>query len=188
METFIELCFHAVGESAHHETVGAIKRIPGVELLLDHTRERTWLERERFFVEEWDCRIIVGIEETTELLAPDQHVSTERDPYRTLEIGGPVKRVPSKLAELIEALDASYDIVSSGWLRFETRRYEAKLYAQLQAEITELDAGLEAEFDISSNGGLSGRVEGSIPTIRRIQRHLLGTGMVAPERVRVGYS
>lgn len=187
MSTFIELCFHAVGETAHQDAVSTIKLISGVDLLLDHTRALGWLERQRILIDEWDCRIVVAVHDHAELLAPDERVGDEFDPYRSVEFGGPIKRVPTKLADLMAQLEARYALVDKGWLRFETRIYEPELVEQLQAELVELGGRFVASKFAAAGGVLTGRLEGSIPAIRLVQQHLLRTGMVAYERVVVGY-
>jgi hypothetical protein len=185
--TFIELCFHAVGETAHRDAVATIKQISGVELLLDHTRALGWLERQQLLVDEWDCRIVVWVHETAEVFEADRRVGNEFDPYRTVEFGGPIKRVPTKLAELMDALGARYALVDEGWVRFETRSYELEVLEQLQAELEEIGGRYVAGKFALSAGALVGRIEGAIPVIRLLQTHLLRSGLVAGDRVVVGY-
>jgi hypothetical protein len=187
MSTFMEVSFHRVGESAHSSAVAALDAVPGVEILLDHTRERGWLQRQRLLVEEWDCRIVLWIHEHTEREDIHSRESTELDPYRFLDFGGPVKKVPSEVARMIEELEADYALVDAGWLRFETRSYEAELLDSLGAELEGI-AQTYAKVSFGSDRGvLRGRVEGQIPVVRNIQRCLLRSGMVDPARILVGY-
>lgn len=188
MATFMELCFHRVGELAHAEAVAAIRAIPGVEVLLDHTRELGWLQRQRLLVEEWDCRIVLWIHEHQERVEIAERLTTELDPYRFLDFGGPIKKVPAELARIIESLDGSYALVDKGWLRFETRVYESELLETLRAELLGLAGShAAARFD-RTHRVLSGAVEGAIPIVRRIHRHVLRSGLIDAERVVVGYA
>lgn len=187
MATYIELRFHAVGELAHRAAVDDIKRVSGVELLLDHTRELGWFERQRLLGDEWDCRIVVGVYDNAELREVARDEDSVSDPYRMLEFDGPVKQVPAKLAELIDALAAKYALVDHGWLRFETRIYEAALLEQLEADLTEL-AGTAVACRFARTGGvLRGRLTGYIPIIRKAHQALLRSGLIDVERVLVGY-
>jgi|SRR5690606_4837359 len=185
----MELCFHRVGELAHAEAVAAIEAIPSVEVLLDHTRERGWLQRQRLLVEEWDCRIVLWIHDHEERVEIGERVTTELDPYRFLDFGGPTKRVPGELARIIEELDGRYALVDKGWLRFETRVYEAELLDSLRAELLDL-AGSHAvtRFGSEQKRVLGGAIEGQIPVVRLIHRRLLRSGLVDPNRIVVGYA
>jgi len=187
VETFIELSFRAVGEQAHHDAVETLESISTAEILLDHTRERGWFSRQRLLVPEWDCHIVVWVHEAPELLEPDHHVSSERDPYRFLEFGGPKRQVPRALAELLDRLGADYGLVERGWLRFETRTYEPELCAALQAEL-DATARHYVRGTYEYTGSLVGRLEGSIPIIRQLQRQLWRSGLVDHDRILVGYA
>lgn len=188
MATFMELCFHRVGELAHAEAVAAIRAIPGVEVLLDHTSERGWLQRQRLLVAEWDCRIVLWIHDHQERVELAERLTTELDPYRFLDFGGPLERVPAELARIIESLDGTYALVDRGWLRFETRIYEAPLLDSLRAELLGL-AGTYAKARFASERrSLSGAIEGQIPMVRNLHRHLLRSGLVDAARVVVGYA
>jgi hypothetical protein len=188
MTTFMELRFHRVGELAHAEAVTTVKAVPGVELLFDHTRALGWLERQQLWVDEWDCRIVLWIHEHAEREQVLERTSTELDPYRFLDFGGPVRRVPAQLAKLIGDLDADYALVDSGWLRFETRAYELALTERLRDELLAIAGTYAAARFASERGVLAGRIEGRIPAIRALQRALLRSGLVDPDRVRVGYA
>lgn len=188
MSTFMEMRFHRVGELAHAEAVTTIAAIPTVEVLLDHTRELGWLERQRLLVSEWDCRIVLWIHEHSEREQIHDRRTTELDPYRFLDFGGPVKRVPSALVELLEQLEAEHALVDSGWLRFESRAYEAALLDSLRAELEGI-AGTYAKARFAAQRGvLAGRIEGQIPAIRALQRALLRSGLIDPARIAVGYA
>ncbi|HVI00256.1 MAG TPA: hypothetical protein VM869_16180 [Enhygromyxa sp.] len=188
MSTFMELRFHRVGELAHTEAVAAIAAIPSVEVLLDHTRELGWLQRERLLVEEWDCRIVLWIHDNQERVEIAERTTTELDPYRFLDFGGPVKKVPSELGRIIEALDGSYALVDKGWLRFQTRVYERELLDSLRGELLDL-AGTYASARLNEDRRtLSGMLEGQIPVVRQVHQHLLRSGLVDRERILVGYA
>jgi hypothetical protein len=188
MATFMELCFHRVGELAHAEAVASIAAIPGVEVLLDHTRELGWLQRERLLVDEWDCRIVLWIHDNEERVESAERQSTDLDPYRFLDFGGPVKRVPSELGRIIDELHGTYALVDKGWLRFETRVYEAELLESLRTELLDLCQSYAAARFASQRQVLSGAIEGQIPVIRLLHRRLLRSGMIDPERILVGYA
>lgn len=186
VESFIEMSFQVVGEQAHREAVEAIRLISGVEVLLDHTRERGWFARQRLMVPEWDCHIVVWVHERLEEIEPERRVSTERDPYRFLDFDGPKRQVPTRLADVLESLGASYGLVERGWLRFETRHYEPEVCSDLQTELE----GIARRFvrgEFAYTGSLVGRLEGSIPKIRELQRVLQRSGMVDPAHLNVGY-
>jgi hypothetical protein len=188
MSTFMELCFHRVGELAHAEAVAVIREISTVEVLLDHTRERGWLQRQRLLVSEWDCRIVLWIHDHQERVEIADRITTELDPYRFLDFGGPIKRVPAELARIIEELDGSYALVDKGWLRFETRVYEPALLESLRDELIAVaDTHARVRFG-SERRVLSGVLEGAIPIVRTAHRRLLRSGLVDPGRVEVGYA
>jgi hypothetical protein len=188
MSTFMELRFHRVGQHGHTEAVATIKTIPGVELLLDHTRQLGWLQRQRLLVDEWDCRIVLWIHEHEERHQTADRVTTELDPYRFLDFGGPVRRVPSELGRIIEELEGSYALVDKGWLRFETRRYEQELLASLRTELLAL-AGTDARVEFGSEREtLAGVVEGQVPVVHQVHHHLLRSGLVDADRISVGYA
>jgi hypothetical protein len=187
MATFMELCFHRVGELAHAEAVASIAAIPGVEVLLDHTRELGWLQRQRLLVDEWDCRIVLWIHDNEERVEIAERLTTELDPYRFLDFGGPVKKVPSELGRIIDELDGAYALVDKGWLRFETRVYERELLDSLRAELLDL-ASTYASARFGDGRTLSGAVEGQIPVVRLIHRHLLRSGLVDAEHILAGYA
>jgi hypothetical protein len=188
MSTFMELRFHRVGQHGHAEAVAALEAIPNVELLLDHTRQLGWLQRQRLLVDEWDCRVVLWIHDHEEHVEIAERLTTELDPYRFLDFGGPVKRVPSELGRIIDELAGSYALVDKGWLRFETRIYEQELLASLRDKLLEL-AGTYASIRFASERQtLSGVVEGQVPVVHRIHHHLSRSGLVDADRISVGYA
>lgn len=188
MSTFMQLRFHRVGEQAHAEAVAAIAAIPGVEVLLDHTRELGWLERQRLLVEEWDCRIVLWIHGEDERIEIADRITTELDPYRFLDFGGPVKKVPRELGRIIEELAGRYALVDKGWVRFQTRVYERELLDSLRTELLGIARTYASARFGEDQRMLSGAIEGQIPVIRLIHRHLQRCGLIDAERIHVGYA
>lgn len=185
--TFMDVQFHRVGEHAHAEAVAWIRAIPGVEVLLDHTCALGWTQRQRLLIDEWDCRVVLEIRDQDHERIQDR-LTTERDPYRFLDFGGPIKQVPSALAQLIAELDATYALVERGWVRFETRSYEAALLDSLAAELIEVVGRTVTPKFARTGGVLQGRFEGHIPTVRTLHRRLLRSGLIDADRVHVGYA
>jgi hypothetical protein len=188
MSTFMELRFHRVGELAHAEAVAAIAAIPGVEVLLDHTCELGWLQRQRLLVDEWDCRIVLWIHGDDERVEIAERITTELDPYRVLDFGGPVKKVPRELGRIIEELAGTYALVDKGWVRFQTRIYEPELLDSLRGELLGIASTYATGRFADDRETLSGAIEGQIPAIRVIHRHLLRCGLIDDERIHVGYA
>lgn len=187
MATYIELGFRAVGELAHRDAVERIEAISAVDVLLDHTRACGWLERQRLLVDEWDCVIVVAVYEPAEMRDRNRTGFEDGDPYRTIVFDGPKREVPAALADLADELGARCVLVTSGWLRFETRVYEAELLAGLETELREL-AGDGARCQlVRSPGLLRGRIQGHIPVIDELHQGLKRSGMVAHDRILVGY-
>ncbi|NVB38991.1 hypothetical protein G6O69_14205 [Pseudenhygromyxa sp. WMMC2535] len=185
---YIKLSFHRVGPLAHEEAVAEIKAIPGVTMIYDHTRQLGILHRERLLVDEWACRVLFHIDTATSEREGDRRVANERDPYRTLELGGVVHRVPMALREAITSLDADYDLVDSGWLRFSTRRYEAPILAAFEDELRE-QVGPDATLSLGRERGQTlGKVEGSIAMIHALAPWLRRTGLVDGESLSIGYA
>jgi hypothetical protein len=188
MSTFMELRFHRVGQHGHAEAVDAIKAMPDVEVLLDHTRPLGWLQRQRLLVDEWDCRIVLWIHDHEERVEIAERLTTELDPYRFLDFGGPVKRVPSELARIIEELDGTHALVDKGWIRFETRVYEQEVLAPLRSKLLELASTYASARFSSEQRTLGGVIEGQIPVVHLIHHQLLRSGLIDAERILVGYA
>lgn len=187
MAAYVKLHFHRVGPLAHKAAVERIDAIPGVEVVYDHTRSLGMFERQRLFVEEWDCRVLFYVQGADEYRNPDRREADELDPYRTLDLGEIEQSIPSALAELIEEIEADYALVKAGWLRFSTRHYETPLLDTLAGEVEEL-AGRFAEPTLEREGGrLFGRVRGAIPAVHAVGRHLQRCGLVDRDSIAVGY-
>ncbi|MCA9701627.1 MAG: hypothetical protein KC431_29170 [Myxococcales bacterium] len=184
---YVELRFHRVGPLAHQEAVSTLAAIPGVEVVYDHTMQLGMFQRQRLLVDEWACRILVYVGGRVNQRAPDRREANERDPYRTLEIGDITYEVPLALRKLIDALEASYDTVHSGWVRFSTRVYERPVLEALAADMRER-LGPTASVEVSYDGSLHAKVQGSVAKIHALVAWLRRTGMIDPDQLRVGYS
>lgn len=188
MSTFMELRYRRVGQLAHVEAVATIAAIPGVDVLLDHSRALGWMQRHRLLVDEWDCRIVLAIHEHGERIYSAERKTTDHDPYRFLDFGGPVKKVPSELGRIIDTLEGGYALVDKGWLRFETRIYERALLDSLRGELLELAGSYASTRFDDKSSSLTGVVEGQIPAVRSIHQHLRRSGLVDLERILVNYT
>ncbi|EDM76489.1 hypothetical protein PPSIR1_00982 [Plesiocystis pacifica SIR-1] len=187
MSAYIELNFRAVGPVAHERAAERLDAIPGVDVIFDHTHPLGLLQRRRLLVEEWACRILVCAQDTQDSRAPDERVADEFDPYRTVQIGGVKHRVPRELRALIDALDAKYRLVESGWLRFSTRYYEAEILEPFTDQLREQLEGKTGHKLELRGGRLHGRVKGAVPTIHTLTGVLRRSGLVHSDALLVGY-
>src|SRR6187455_2426732 len=112
-ETYIEITFVTVGPEAHESAVEQIRKMHKVRVVQDHTRERTWFQRSRLLVPEWDCRIVLGVHDPND--EPGARTGDVTHPYRTLEYEGGTRTlsVPAALLDLSESLQAKYASVKA---------------------------------------------------------------------------
>lgn len=186
MSVYVELHFHRVGPLAHQTAVAGLSGLTGVEVLFDHTTRLGPLQRQKLWVDEWACRVLLYIGSTMEVEARDREANT-RDPYRTIEFEDIVVEIPTALAEAMRALQADHRRVRWGWVRFATRNYEGHVREQFAADVREA-VGEKARVELDgSSGRLQGRVEASIPQIHDLVRLLRRCGLVDADQIRIGY-
>jgi hypothetical protein len=186
-ETYMEMTFVTVGPTAHARAVEQLGSVGDVKVVQDHTRERTWFERSRLLVPEWDCRIVLRVREPNddELLVATGAVT---HPYRTLEYGGTrTLQVPAALLDLSELLQAKYAGVQAARLRFETRSYEAEVLDNLVAQLEQLARGHARGTFQRERGTLFGRIESAVEFVDDLAAHVRRSGLVKLDRVRVEY-
>jgi hypothetical protein len=186
-ETYMEMTFVTVGPTAHARAVEQLGSVGDVKVVQDHTRERTWFERSRLLVPEWDCRIVLRVREPKddELLVATGAVT---HPYRTLEYGGTrTLQVPAALLDLSESLQAKYASVRAARLRFETRSYEDEVLDGLVARLEELSSGHARGSFQRERGVLFGRIESGVEFVDDLAAHVRRSGLVHFDRIRVEY-
>jgi hypothetical protein len=188
-ETFIEMTFVTVGPTAHERAVEQLASMStsDVKVVQYHTRERTWFERSRLLVPEWDCRIVLRVHEPEDedLIPTTSHGA---HPYRTLEYGGTrTLQVPAALLELSESLRAKYAGVRAARLRFETRAYEDEVLDSLVAQLEDLGRGQTRGSFQRERSVLFGRIECGVEFVDDLATHVRRSGLVNFDRVRVDY-
>jgi hypothetical protein len=188
-ETFIEMTFVTVGPTAHEHAVEQLASMStsDVKVVQDHTRERTWFERSRLLVPEWDCRIVLSVHdpEDEQLAVRSGDVT---DPYRMLDYGGTrALRVPAALLELSESLHGKYASVRAARLRFETRKYEPEVLDELVAQLEKLGQEQAVGTFQRENGRLFARMESRVEFVDDLATHVRRSGLVDVERLRVEY-
>jgi hypothetical protein len=186
-ETYIELTFVTVGPEAHANAVEQIRTMRKVKVVQDHTRERTWFQRSRLLVPEWDCRIVLGVRDPSD--EPGARTGDVTDPYRTLEYEGGTRTlaVPAALLDLSESLQAKYASVRAARLRFETRSYEDEVLDGLVARLEELSSGHARGSFQRERGVLFGRIESGVEFVDDLAAHVRRSGLVHFDRIRVEY-
>lgn len=187
-ETYIEMTFVTVGPTAHERAVEQVAGMSSVKVVQDHTRERTWFERSRLLVPEWDCRVVLRVHEPEdeELLAARTGDVTH--PYRTLEYDGTrTLQVPAALLDLSESLQAKYTGVRAARLRFETRTHEDPVLDRLVAELERLGQGHARGTFQREYGTLFGRIESRVEFVDDLAAHVRRSGLVHFDRIRVEY-
>lgn len=187
-ETYIELTFVTVGPAAHERAIEQLTSMSALKVVQDHTRERSWFQRSRLLMPEWDCRVVVRVHEPEdhELLAARTGDVTH--PYRMLEYEGTrTLQVPAALLDLSDSLRAKYASVRAARLRFETRTYENALLDSLVVELEQLGQGHARATFQREHGTLFGRIESRVEFVDDLAAHVRRSGLVDFNRVRVEY-
>jgi hypothetical protein len=187
-ETYIELTFVTVGPEAHESAVEQITKMRQLKVVQDHTRERSWFQRSRLLVPEWDCRIVLGVR-NPEDDDPDARTGDVTDPYRTLEYEGGTQtlKVPAALYELSESLQAKYASVRAARLQFETRSYEPEVLDSLVAQLEQLGQDNAVATFQRERDKLYARIESRVEFVDDLATHVRRSGLVDFQRLRVEY-
>jgi hypothetical protein len=186
-ETYIELTFVTVGPEAHASAVEQIRTMRKVKVVQDHTRERTWFQRSRLLVPEWDCRIVLGVRDPSD--EPGARTGDVTDPYRTLEYEGGTRTlaVPAALLDLSESLQAKYASVRAARLSFETRSYERDVLDALVAQLEQLGQDNARGTFQRERSKLFARMESRVEFVDDLAAHVRRSGLVDLQRLRVEY-
>jgi hypothetical protein len=185
-ETYIELTFVTVGPEAHVSAVGQIRGMRQLKVVQDHTRERTWFQRSRLLVPEWECRIVLAVRDPEDELGVRSGDVT--DPYRMLDYGGTrTLRVPAGLIELSDSLQGTYASVRAARMRFETRRYEPQVLDDLVAQLEALGQEQAVGTFQRESGKLFARMESRVEFVDDLARYVRRSGLVDADRLRVEY-
>ena len=96
-------------------------------------------------------------------------------------------RVPAKLREVSDALQAKCASVRAARVHFETRRYESEVFDGPVAELEGMSRGRARGTYQRQRGRLFGRIESAVEFADDLGEHLRRSGLVDPDKLQVEY-